>query len=257
MGWRKARFKDADVWIEVNAQGEPVVSGGRVPMRYSAAEGAKIYRAAASRVQVKPSAPVEALPDGVSADATKGAKSARGNGSGFGKAGTRSKAQAAAALASAKQQLAELPEGTIRAFTDGACKGNPGPAGSGAVIELPDGRRGEWARALGRATNNIAELTAIEMALELLDDADIPPSAPVALFSDSSYARGVLTQGWKAKANQELIRQIKEKLAARPGVVLHWVAGHVGIPGNERADELANLGVLGRDTRAWSEDAQG
>lgn len=245
--WKRARFGDAEVWIEVDARGEPKVEGGRVPMRYSASARAKIYRAGASRVQPIADAPVEELPD------PSGAAGARGGnkGSGFGKAGTRTQAQATAAAEEARTLLASLPPDTVVAFTDGACKGNPGPAGAGALVQLPDGWKGEWAQSLGRATNNIAELTAIEMALELLDEADVPPDARVVLLSDSSYARGVLTQGWKARANRELIVGIREKLAARPGVELHWIAGHVGVAGNERADALANLGVAGRTERRW------
>ncbi|MCA9494938.1 MAG: reverse transcriptase-like protein, partial [Myxococcales bacterium] len=139
-----------------------------------------------------------------------------------------------------------LSPDTTRCFTDGACKGNPGPAGSGAVVELPDGRRAEAARSLGRATNNVAELTAIGMAIDLLETAEIAPISPVVIYTDSSYAEGVLKKGWKAKANTEIILELRQRLRARSGTRLEWVAGHVGVAGNERADELANAGVSGR-----------
>ncbi|MCB9686538.1 MAG: reverse transcriptase-like protein [Alphaproteobacteria bacterium] len=145
-----------------------------------------------------------------------------------------------------KERLARLSPDTTRCFTDGACKGNPGPAGSGAVVELPDGRRAEAARALGRATNNVAELTAIGMAIDLLEAAEITPISPVVIFTDSSYAEGVLKKGWKAKANTELILELRQRLRGRSGTRLEWVAGHVGVAGNERADQLANAGVAGR-----------
>lgn len=246
--WKRARFGDAEVWIEVDARGEPKVEGGRVPMRYSRDARAKVYRAGASRIQPL-DAPIEELPDPAG---PAGASRRADRGSGFGKAGTRTQAQATAAAEEARTLLASLPPDTVIAFTDGACKGNPGPAGAGALVQLPDGRTGEWARSLGRGTNNVAELTAIAMALELLDEADVPPDARVVLLSDSSYARGVLTQGWKARANRELVEAIRERLAARPGVELHWIAGHVGVSGNERADALANMGVAGRNERRWS-----
>ncbi|MFK7926909.1 MAG: ribonuclease HI [Myxococcota bacterium] len=137
------------------------------------------------------------------------------------------------------------------AYTDGSCRGNPGPAGSGAVLELPDGRRAEASRSLGRATNNVGELTAVGIVLELLDEAGVSADAPVAILTDSDYSHGVLSRGWKAKANAELIKELRSQLSARPGVTLHWVAGHAGIAGNERADQLANAGVDGLTAVRW------
>ena len=58
--------------------------------------------------------------------------------------------------------------------------------------------------------------------------------------------------GWKAKANRELIMGLRDRLEARPGAEIHWVAGHVGIEGNERADALANDGVAGISKSGWS-----
>lgn len=246
MPWVKARFKDGEVWAEVGPDGRPVVDGGRRAIRYSDREGAMVYRAAAGALREMGGGARE-LPAGVPADAN-GAGSGRANGAGrrgngFGSAGTRSASQAAAAATDARARIAALPAGTILAFTDGACTGNPGPAGSGVVVRFPDGRHVERHRALGQATNNIGELTAILMALEVLDAEGVPSEAPVALFTDSDYAVGVLTRGWKAKANVELIAAIRQALRRRPGISLHWVAGHVGIAENERADALARRGV--------------
>ena len=120
--------------------------------------------------------------------------------------------------------------------------GNPGPAGAGCVVRLPDGRLLEASRALGMATNNVGELTAIAMALDLLDTHGHPKDVPAHVLTDSQYARGVLVEGWKAKANQELVASTRTRLRQRKAV-LHWIAGHVGIPENERADVLANQGV--------------
>lgn len=248
MAWRRGRFRGDRVYVEVGADGAPAAQGGRVAIRYDKAEGARLYRASAERVELEDGAAPQDLPPGTDPDAApRSAPASRG--SGFGKAGTRTATQAAAAASDARQRLADLPPGTTIAFTDGACMGNPGRAGSGAVVVLPDGRRAEASLALGEATNNIAELRAIALALELLDDAALPAPAPVALFTDSSYARGVLTQGWKAKANQELVADVRARLRARPGVRVVWVAGHVGVEGNERADELANRGADGRTER--------
>ncbi len=235
MAWRRATFKDKQVWVEVDAQGAPLVRRGLVPTKYALTAGAKVYQATAANVAVDPEGPLEEPPAG----------GGSGRGSGFGKAGTRTKEQAAAAVADARGRIAALPEGTVVCFTDGACKGNPGPAGSGVLLRLPDGRAFEASRALGHATNNVAELTAIGLALDLLDAADVAPDTATVLLTDSSYADGVLTKGWKAKANTELIVALRKRLKARPGARLQWVAGHVGLDGNERADALANRGVAG------------
>lgn len=242
MPWQPARFKDKDVWIEVDAAGRPKADGGRVAMRYSKSEGARLYRAGVANVQLA-SGPPEDLPDGVSADAPGGAKGgAKGGkrGSGFGSAGTRTQAQAHAARESAKELVASLSAQAALCFTDGACKGNPGPAGAGCVVRLPDGTHHEQWRALGMGTNNVGELTAIGMAMDIL--AELGFTGEVHVLSDSDYARGVLVGGWKAKANQELIADVKAKVKRHKAKV-HWIAGHVGIPENERADVLANMGV--------------
>lgn len=245
MPWVKARFNDAEVWALVESDGRPAVSAGRRPIRYSPAAGAKVYRA--SSAAVSGFGPVTDLPDGVAADAAPakppagGTKSGRG--SGFGSAGTRSAGQAAAAASDAKSRLAALSSDAVVAFTDGACTGNPGPAGSGAVVKLPDGRRIERHRALGMGTNNTGELTAIALALEVLGEQNVPNETEIVVFTDSQYALGVLTKGWKAKANVELIAGIKSALRPWKRLRVEWVAGHVGIAENERADALARMGV--------------
>lgn len=256
MGWQRARFKGQDVWARVTGPDQPAVDGGRCPIRYQARPGAKVYRASADRVELVSGATVEALDEGSSPDEKKpaGAKSAKKSGApgGFGKAGTRTAAQAALAVEAAQGLVSELEGKAVLVFTDGACKGNPGMAGSGAAVWLPDGTRGEASRALGRATNNIAELTAIALALELLDARGVDVEAPGAILTDSAYAHGVLVRGWKAKANQELVAEVKSALARRPKLALHWIAGHVGVEGNERADALANAGVAGVTEVRWS-----
>ncbi len=268
MGWRRATFKDQTVWVEVDADGRPAVDGGRVPIRYQATEGSKVYRAGASRVTVDEGAPIETFEPGTPvANRAKNPKTGgsppppggpadgsgrTGRGSGFGKAGTRTAAQAAMAADAARRKIEALRGQAIIAFSDGACRGNPGEAGSGAVVELTDGRRWEASQHLGRATNNIAELTAIALVLDLLEAGGVSADRPVVIFSDSSYANGVLVKNWKAKANQALIADLRERLSAWSDLRVVWVAGHVGIEGNERADELANRGVAGVTERTLS-----
>lgn len=126
-------------------------------------------------------------------------------------------------------------------YVDGACSGNPGPAGIGIVI-LYDGKRIEHSEYLGPATNNIAELTAIGRAAEEL----VELQRTVAIHTDSQYAIGVLSRGWKAKANRQLIEQVKAHLQRLPSVTLHYVPGHAGYAENERADELARAAIRQR-----------
>ena len=258
MNWCEARFKGKKVWVAVDADGMPAVEGGRVPMRYSSKEGATIYGGGARGIQLADGASPKELPSGVSADSRPKKKagasaSGRKKGSGFGSAGTRTAQQAAMAADAFRSLLSGLPETTIRAYTDGGCKGNPGPAGAGARVELPDGRIGEACASLGRGTNNIAELAAVGLAMDLLEEAKVPNDTAIALFSDSSYTNGVLVRGWKAKKNTELIMGLRERLKAWPNLVIHWVAGHVGVAGNERADRLANAGIIGRTEHNWQE----
>lgn len=255
MNWVEADFKGTKVWAEVDDEGRPAVADGRRGIRYSDAPGSKVYRAAASAVKDlggaprvldagTPAAPREPATTSASSSTSPGGPvRSNGRGSGFGKAGTRTAAQSAAAATHATARINGLPSDTVLAFTDGACTGNPGPAGSGAVVRLPDGRVFERYAALGAGTNNIGELTAIRLALDLMKESGVDPSSSVFLFTDSQYALGVLTKGWKAKANVELIASIKSALKPWKRLKIEWVAGHVGVPENERADALARKGV--------------
>ena len=128
----------------------------------------------------------------------------------------------------------------IEIWTDGACSGNPGPMGIGMVV-IDGATRREKGEYLGIGTNNIAELTAIGRGIDLAGDA----GRRMRVYTDSSYAIGVLSKGWKAKANQELIAKLKAQLAPLD-VEFVKVAGHAGVPENERCDELAREAVNGR-----------
>lgn len=202
---------------------------GRVEIRYRASD-ARAYRAAARNLERVAGEPV--LPDDacVAAEAaeTSSKKPARG--------GKRAEAEAPA----------PAPDGAWIAYTDGACSGNPGPAGLGVVVIAPNGGGvAEGYEYLGSATNNVAELTAILRALER-----IPEGAHAVIHTDSQYAIGVLTKGWKAKANQELIASLRAALEPRKKLVrLAYVRGHAGIPLNEKADELAREAVRTRRSR--------
>ena len=135
----------------------------------------------------------------------------------------------------------------INIYTDGACSGNPGPCGIGVVYDA-NGRRKELSEFLGQGTNNIAELTAILRAAEAVEN----PDFAVNIYTDSQYAIGVLSKGWKAKANQELVALTKQALSRLSKVQLHYVRGHAGVELNERADELAVLSVRNQQSTGWS-----
>ncbi|HUY26210.1 MAG TPA: ribonuclease H [Candidatus Binataceae bacterium] len=125
------------------------------------------------------------------------------------------------------------------AYADGACHGNPGRGGWGAVIVAPDGSRRELNGHGGHTTNNQMELTAAIEALRALE-----PGAHVILRSDSQYVINTMTRGWKRNANQELWRRLDAAAAARK-VEFEWVRGHAGDELNERADTLATMGARG------------
>jgi len=132
---------------------------------------------------------------------------------------------------------------SIELWTDGACSGNPGPMGIG-IVALDGGKRKEVGEYLGVGTNNIAELTAIDRALDVIgDDAR---TRRVRIYTDSAYSIGVLSKGWKAKANQELIARMRRRLATLPEIEFVKVSGHAGVPENERCDELARNAITGR-----------
>jgi ribonuclease HI len=137
----------------------------------------------------------------------------------------------------------------VSIYTDGACKGNPGVGGWGALLEY-DGRSRELHGGEALTTNNRMELTAVIRALEALKR-----RCRVRLHTDSQYVqRGISAwihdwkkRGWrtadkKPVKNADLWRELDD-LAARHEIEWIWVRGHSGHGGNERADELANLGV--------------
>lgn len=146
----------------------------------------------------------------------------------------------------------------IMVFTDGAAKGNPGPGGWGAVIVTPDDRVHELGGGSPHTTNNRMELTGPIEALRYLEDTP----GRIALHTDSTYViRGMRDwiwawrkRGWKtAQGGDVLNRDLWECLSGlveergAGGVEWHYVRGHIGIPGNERVDEIANCFALNDD----------
>ena len=137
----------------------------------------------------------------------------------------------------------------IDIYTDGACRGNPGPGGWGALL-LSGGRERELSGADAATTNNRMEMLAVIQALRALKR-----RVRARVFTDSQYVRLGMTEwvkGWKARGwrtaaakpvkNQDLWEQLDE-LAAAHDIEWHWVKGHSGVPGNERCDQLANAAI--------------
>ena len=138
---------------------------------------------------------------------------------------------------------------TVEIFTDGACRGNPGPGGWGAIIYLQE-KQQELKGGEDHTTNNRMELMAAIQAL-----ASLPENSTVRLTTDSEYVRRGITEWlsrWRANQwrtankkpvkNQDLWQRLVSE-AARHEISWHWVKGHSGHPENERADELANEAI--------------
>ena len=198
------RFKNSKVWVAADAEGRPLETGGRALIKYQL-DQPQDYRVRTENlrrldeVAAAPRAPVAKLP--------------------------RRPAPA----------VTDRPEeGVVHISTDGASSGNPGPSGIGVVL-IYGSQRKEIGEHIGEATNNIAELLAIQKGLAAVKKKNLP----VCVYTDSSYAHGVLTRNWKAKKNQELIAAIRKDMAAFKNLRLVKVEGHKGVVENERADRLA------------------
>lgn len=201
------------MWVRVDAAGKLVLDGaGRAEMKYRPND-TKTYRPGASNL---------------TADAAA-------------EPGTPT------VLQDEDEDKEPAPTNVVNIWTDGACSGNPGPMGIGMVATV-DGKRGERGEYLGVGTNNIAELTAIRRGLELAMELGAAIDRPFRVHSDSGYSIGVLSLGWKAKANQELVAGLRKFLAQFPDVRLVKVRGHAGIPENERCDELARNAITMKGT---------
>ena len=143
---------------------------------------------------------------------------------------------------------------TVHAWTDGACSGNPGPGGWGALLRFGNTEK-ELSGGEAETTNNRMELTAAIEALNALNE-----PCHVVLTTDSQYVKGGITgwihswkkNGWKTASkkpvkNEDLWRSL-DNAASRHKLEWQWVKGHAGHPENERADELARQGMAKHKT---------
>ncbi len=200
--WKRMRFKKNKVWLAVDESGKPVEENGKVLIKYQLDQTHE-YWVRRSNIMPLDSDPVAAQ-----------------------------STQKNAALT----QSGDTEE--ILIFTDGASSGNPGPAGIGVVLRFGRYEK-EISEYIGLATNNIAELKAIQAGLLAVKKTELP----VRIFTDSRYAYGVLSLGWKAKANQEMVQSIKKMMKKFKNLKLVKIKGHAGDEGNERADLLATSAI--------------
>ncbi len=200
--WKRMRFKKNKVWLAVDRSGKPIEENGKVLIKYQLDQTHEYW---VRKSNIKP---LDSDPVKTQQIENNTMVSQTGN----------------------KQQ--------ILIFTDGASSGNPGPAGIGVVLRFGEHEK-EISEYIGLATNNMAELKAIETGLLAVKKT----SMPVRLFTDSRYAYGVLTLGWKAKANNEMVKSIKKTMMKFKNLKIVKIKGHAGDEGNERADFLATSAI--------------
>lgn len=200
--WKRMRFKKNKVWLAVDRSGKPIEENGKVLIKYQLNQTHEYW---VRKSNIKP----------LDSDA------------------------------SATQQMENITpvsqtgnKEEILIYTDGASSGNPGPAGIGVVLCFGKYEK-EISEYIGLATNNIAELRAIQTGLLAVKKTDLP----VRIFTDSRYAYGLLALGWKAKANNELVQSIKRTMKKFKNLEIVKVKGHAGDKGNERADFLATSAI--------------
>jgi len=217
INWKRMCFKDNKVWLATDHSGRPVVKNGKVLIKYQLEQD---YEYWVHQQNVKP---LESLQSKT-------------------KSRTEKKSDRKPSESHLGQELEFIDEsvydGAVCIYTDGASSGNPGPSGIGVVLQFGEHHK-EISRNIGIATNNIAELEAIRSGLLELKNTDLP----VRVFTDSSYAFGVLTLRWKAKKNKELVDSIKKTILNFKDLKIIKVKGHAGIEGNERADHLATSAI--------------
>jgi ribonuclease HI len=211
--WQRMRFKTNKVWMALDDQGKPLMQNGKLLIKYQLDQEHEYW--------VKPAS---VLP----LDGRDHAPS---------RAANRERRRPGPRPAAATDRAADVGN-AICLYTDGASSGNPGPSGIGVLMRYK-GHEKEISRNIGLATNNIAELEAIRAGLAAVKNR----SVPVRVFTDSSYAYGLLALGWKPKKNQDLIAAIVDLMKTFKDLKFSKVRGHAGHPENERADQLATAAI--------------
>jgi len=216
--WVRKRFKKNKVWMAMDGAGQPVMDNNKVLIKYQLDQPHEYW----VRVENIEAIGEDAL-ENKPATATPHPKR---------------KQPTDTPLIPSAGETATSDTDAIHVYTDGAASGNPGPAGIGVFLQYGAYER-EISRYIGSATNNIAELKAVKTALEAIKRKDMP----VRLYTDSSYVLGLLTRGWKAHKNKELVTAIRKLCEEFKDLKLIKVKGHGGICGNEKADHLATSAI--------------
>ena len=214
------RFKKNKVWVSLGPDGLPSVLDGKVLIKYQLNQDHE-YRIHQNSLRSL------GEPDQIRTIAST--------------AKTEPEPRPAPIAATAGKAEDPTPADAIIIYTDGASSGNPGPSGIGALLKFGPHEK-EISRFIGIATNNIAELEAIRIGLEAVKNR----AKPVRVYTDSSYAFGLLTKGWKARKNPELVAEIRKLLSSFGDIRFYKVKGHAGDPGNEKADLLATSAIKER-----------
>jgi ribonuclease HI len=222
MPWKPYKLNAKDCWARVDEAGEPVANErGLVDVIYKVAPSSKLYSAKRANLLDRPGdlAQLEIEP---------------GEAAGKGK--------------SNEPDLTSAPADSIHVWTDGGARPNPGPSSIGVVIV--DGKQHlELSEFLGDGTNQTAELSAMLRGLQEVAELVPDKQRPVIIYSDSAYAIGLLSQGWKAKANVELVAELRALCRQFKDLRFVKVLGHSGISLNERTDQLATDALTHRDKR--------
>jgi len=220
INWKRMRFKKNKVWLATDRNQKPVVKDGRVLIKYQLDQD---YEYWVNQKNIKPINSIQSK-----TKRSRGKKSAE-------KSQKKLKTEFKTNVEISDNNLYR---DAIRIYTDGASSGNPGPSGIGIVLCFGKHEK-EISKYIGIATNNIAELEAIRAGLLAIKNTELP----VRIFTDSGYAYGVLTLGWKARKNQAIIQSIKNTLLKFNDLKFIKVKGHAGHEGNERADFLATSAI--------------